>query len=190
MELHDFLVQRVHEDARIAQDASKRKIGGSSVIGGVDWFWSYGSDTDAQIHPGYEHIGGEFDFRVSLRSRQEWEVKFADQKLPQFAIPEAESVEIGPGVHITTFDPKRILKAVAAKRGILAKHLPVFRNIGHLTPDGEEEVTETEVCSLCVPRHTSVRASDPSPAGPCATLRFLGTEYDDHPDYREEWRPF
>ena len=24
---------------------------------------------------------------------------------------------------------------------------------------------------------------------PCATLRFLGSPYVDHPDYRDEWRP-
>lgn len=186
MELYDFLVERVREDARTAQQASARTADGPSVVGGVDWFWSYGSDTVAVNHPDYEHVGGEIDFRVSLRSKQEWDVEYADQKLPQFAIPEAEEVQVPVGEHITTFDPKRILKAVAAKRGILVAHMPVFRDV--IYTDGEaEQVIETEVCGACVPHNAAVHVFDSSPGGPCKTLRHLATEYDEHPDYRPVW---
>jgi hypothetical protein len=188
MELHDFLLRRVYDDMKIAQEASRRIPGGPSVIGGVDWFWSLGNDTDAPVHPDYEHVGGEVDFCVSLRSRQEWDVKYSDQPLPQFAIHEAEEVQVPVGKHIETFDPKRVTRAVAAKRGILYEHSPVLRDITYT--DGEsEQVIENEVCGRCVPRNTGVNVFDPSPGGPCATLRYLATEYDEHPDYRPEWRP-
>ncbi|MFB4276051.1 DUF6221 family protein [Nonomuraea sp. MTCD27] len=69
-----------------------------------------------------------------------------------------------PGLvdHMARHDPARVLREVDAKRLILAEHEPVF--------EGAE-------CPACVYR------------SPCTTLSLLALPYDDHTDYREEWRP-
>jgi len=92
--------------------------------------------------------------------------------------PSAEDV-VGPGyedggvwqddnaTHIARHDPARVLRDVAAKQRILAVHRPYV-----VEPD--------QACLGCAGDNVWER---------CPVLRALAAVYDDHPDYREEWRP-
>lgn len=66
------------------------------------------------------------------------------------------------GPHIARHDPARVLAEVGAKRRIVELH------------EGEHNCT------------TYIAAEDNNP---CKTLEILAVVYDDHPDYRDEWRP-
>ncbi|GAA2484752.1 DUF6221 family protein [Streptomyces thermolineatus] len=68
-------------------------------------------------------------------------------------------------------DPARVLREVEAKRRLLALHEP-----------GEMEFVDGDVCMACDVR-------DEGPHYPCLTLRLIAAVYDQHPDYREDWRP-
>ncbi|BCF84544.1 hypothetical protein RQCS_40890 [Rhodococcus qingshengii] len=61
-------------------------------------------------------------------------------------------------IHIARHDPARVLREVAAKRGIVAKVRQGMVNI-RIFP------------------------------GLWESMQLLAVPYDDHPDYREEWRP-
>lgn len=78
--------------------------------------------------------------------------------------------------HIAATDPAHRLRDIALKRAILAehKHYPAF------TPDEYDFG-----CGVC---HDN---GDYGVCGYgwCATVRHLGTEFSDHPDYRPEWKP-
>jgi len=69
--------------------------------------------------------------------------------------------------HIARHDPARVLRDVAAKRRLLAVHRPYV-----VEPD--------QACLGCAGDNVWER---------CPVLRALAAVYDDHPDYREEWRP-
>jgi hypothetical protein len=75
-------------------------------------------------------------------------------------------VRDGPlATHIARHDPARVLRDVAAKRAILAKHGP------DLPLEG--------ACLTCYRGE----------GWPCDTLRLLAAIWDDHPDYRAGWAP-
>src|SRR5262245_6868960 len=67
--------------------------------------------------------------------------------------------------------PARVLAEVAAKRRIIDEH----------RPKGPEEG-----CPTCTEQTITAWAPEDSP---CPTLRLLALPYDQHSDYREEWRP-
>jgi hypothetical protein len=90
--------------------------------------------------------------------------------------------------HIARHDPARALREIDAKREQLKLHGIVHREIGWLE-NGDEESGEIPVCGLCVPKHSHYQRREDVPEGPCLTVRLLAAPYDDHPDYREEWRP-
>lgn len=79
-------------------------------------------------------------------------------------------------LHITRWNPKRVLAACEAKRRILELH--------RHRPAGARDPHDfgCEVCDYD-------RDYDVLGNGWCDTLRALASEYADHPDYREEWRP-
>lgn len=83
----------------------------------------------------------------------------------------------GQARHIALHDPARVLREVEAKRRILALHqaIPAWP---HGTV-GANYYRTTRVCASC----------DERTAVPCPTLRLLALPYDQHPDYRTEWRP-
>lgn len=69
----------------------------------------------------------------------------------------------GVAKHIARHDPARVLRAVGAKRELLALH----------RPDSDDRPE----CVRCGPPY------------PCTTVRVLATEYADQPGYWSEWRP-
>ncbi len=80
----------------------------------------------------------------------------------------------GAAAHIADTDPAHRLADIRLKRAILAEHGPDER--------------DPELCRTC---HVAERGwAVPVPAErPCATARQIGTEFGDHPEYKEEWKP-
>lgn len=74
------------------------------------------------------------------------------------------------GPHIEHHHPARVLRQVEAQRGIITAH-GWFRDHAH--------VLDGPVVGICQCGEDQ----------PCPTLRYLALPYDDHPDYRPEWRP-
>lgn len=79
--------------------------------------------------------------------------------------------------HIAANDPARTLRAITAKRAILALHETRTKGEGH---DGRPRC---RTCTAIADGHARRFAA------PCPTLCHLGTEWDDHPDYLPEWAP-
>src|SRR5450755_4162939 len=93
------------------------------------------------------------------------------------AIPDWAVVDLGPCIddgevaeHIARHDPARVLREVAFKRAILARHTPIKPVVGL-------------ACAWC---------SDDVDAGarwhqtwPCPDVRDLAAVYSGHPDYRD-----
>lgn len=73
--------------------------------------------------------------------------------------------------HIARWDPARVLAEVQAKRAILELHIcPCPNDCGD--------------CGQCSGAHMA------DPVGfPCPTVKLIAVPYQDHPDYRQEWRP-
>lgn len=81
----------------------------------------------------------------------------------------------GLTAHIARHDPARVLREVAAKRGILAEHQHEkveYPAGGH--PFG---------CGLCEYDREYGMNGD----GWCKTVRLVAAAWSDHPDYRQEW---
>jgi hypothetical protein len=77
--------------------------------------------------------------------------------------------------HIVSVDPKHRLADIALKRAILAEHKHV--ETGGLAP--------AFGCRIChADRDYGINGE-----GWCATVRQLGAEFADHPDYDESWKP-
>jgi len=94
----------------------------------------------------------------------------------------------------------RVLRDVAAKRRIVDEHQPQWSIVEW--PHDQNGRGEAQVCPRCQnAEHTewnppAGQVSDLPPdfvasyeLAPCRTLRLLAAVYDDHPDYRKEWRP-
>lgn len=162
-ELIAFLRARFDEDELWATEASRRQ-GGPAPEGGVHWRWEdLEADEVLTVDPGRdEYVGGQA-FSASLRSREQWPTTSGVGDLPQFAISTAEEVPSAVGGHIVRHDPARILREVEAKREI------VRQADLYLCDSGPG-------CGYRTKHGHSV-------------LRLLALPYDDHPDYREEWRP-
>jgi hypothetical protein len=75
-------------------------------------------------------------------------------------------------IHIVRFSPARVLRDIEAKRAIIEEHRP-----------------RTDARDL---RSDPCDAHDPITleSEPCDTLRHLAAVYRDHPDYREDWKPW
>jgi hypothetical protein len=76
--------------------------------------------------------------------------------------------------HVLGNDPARVLREVAAKRGIVECHEP------WVAANGDT------ICGRCGREHIDGR---PGGHFPCQTLRLLALPYADHPEYRQEWTP-
>lgn len=74
--------------------------------------------------------------------------------------------------HIAANDPAHRLADIVLKRAILAEHRPNSRAIDQWTR-----------CCGCNDSN-----GDYLP-WPCKTVRLLGSEFAEHPEYREAWRP-
>ena len=74
--------------------------------------------------------------------------------------------------HIARHDPARVLREVGAKRRIVDDHAPDFD-------------------FYCQADSTCKDPNDPDlrEQMPCRYMRWLAAPYDDHPDYRSEWKP-
>jgi hypothetical protein len=79
-------------------------------------------------------------------------------------------------VHIARHHPNRVLREVAAKRAILARH----------PPDGDRW-PDCATCSC----EGALAGSDciGTVSWPCPTVRDVAAIWSDHPDYRPEWAP-
>ncbi|MFF0277429.1 DUF6221 family protein [Streptomyces sp. NPDC004330] len=168
-DLITFLRARLDEDERWAGEASRRH-GQAAIEGGVHWQW-VNPETDKTITPAPdldEFVGGEDNFRVSLRSRETW--PNPPWELPQFAIPTAEEVPAAVGGHIVRHDPARVLAEVEAKRRIIALCEPPLVDVTGL---GDAE-----------------RQYMPGQGDPWGVdvLRLLALPYASHPGYRDTWR--
>jgi hypothetical protein len=93
------------------------------------------------------------------------------------------AVAIGDHVakHIAGNDPKAVLADIASKRAVVTLHSDGGESPGYL-PDGGYGMLQ-HACTDC---GTHGEWGIP---WPCLTLRLLGAVFDEHPDYREEWRP-
>jgi hypothetical protein len=73
--------------------------------------------------------------------------------------------------HIARHDPARVLREVEAKRRIVDLHA------GPHECSTYDHRGDVDACTWVI---------EPEE---CSTLRLLASVYDQHPDYREEWRP-
>ncbi|MFE3577916.1 DUF6221 family protein [Streptomyces vinaceus] len=71
------------------------------------------------------------------------------------------------------YEPKRVLREVAAKRRMLDRHTPRRRNIA----DQDGRLAKITVCDW------------DNDNWPCADVLDLVSAYADHPDYQAAWRP-
>lgn len=138
----------------------------------------YYSDTHWEMFTTEAHLGAWLAWRQHF-PREQWDVKAND------AISEAARDAIRQ--RITAHEADRTARALAdisAKRHIVILHRAV-RTEGLLYQDGSL-ADPMEVCHACDANTTDADW----PEMPCPTLRRLGEPYaDDHPDYREWWRP-
>jgi Family of unknown function (DUF6221) len=84
--------------------------------------------------------------------------------------------EIAP--FIARQDPARALREVEAKRAILKRHRPGHASYGPLEGGLYCEAASSDEDLWYAKRW------------PCLDLRILAAIWDDHPDYREEWKPW
>lgn len=111
-----------------------------------------------------------------------WRVEEGRRDLTRWVANEERSLEIALGyvgnrtqddaAHIARHDPARVLREVKAKRqmlGALESAEVALRNTE----------SSTELSELMTGARNSLRA----------VVRMHAAVYDDHPDYREEWRP-
>ena len=80
--------------------------------------------------------------------------------------------------HIVRHDPARELRDIGNKRALLAEHHPY----DCLEPAGQR-------CDTCVGREVYPNGVAVHQAWPCTTVRRLIARWDDHADYRQEWKP-
>jgi hypothetical protein len=79
--------------------------------------------------------------------------------------------------HMARHDPVRVLREVAAKRAILAEH-------PHIRCGGSTARKNDVGCEKC-DNDDGVQWYP----GYCATVRAIAAVWNDHPDYRTEWKP-
>lgn len=151
-EIVAFIEARLAEDERIARAATA-----------APWLIDEGDEVPAHsltIKGGPDQIPTVPGHETVVYSEYIW-----DETRPDFA-------------HIARWDPARVLREVAAKRGILTRYQNAMRGLDTL------------------------ENSDPQPPGPVISgrdllrtnvaalriaVRLLAAAYADHPDYREEW---
>lgn len=124
------------------------------------------------VHDTHVSTGGHCASVLSRNPDDQWDVKVVAW-LPTFQL-------VGwnvPGpwanaAHIARHDPARVLREVEAKRRIL----------------GDHRLGDADECVIC---HAGAQSCGCMGWGdfPCDTVRLLAVAYDDHPDYRQEWRP-
>jgi hypothetical protein len=163
----DFLNARLAEDEAVAQAAI------DPDRPGANWEWiDPDDDTAADFEDGSLVVG-------SLRTVEDFPTRSGVGDLPAFIIHTAEDVMEGAAVHIVRHDPARVLREVEAKRAVIAEHATMT---AIWWPD--VEAIEVECCERCSNDEHEVAVE-----APCPTLLALAAVYQDHPDWREEWRP-
>jgi sugar lactone lactonase YvrE len=80
-------------------------------------------------------------------------------------------------------DSARVLREVERDRRIIELHQPDRK----LPDDWYGNDAKCKECGQLW--HLIKGSSEPSIPRGCRTLRLLALPYDDHPDYRQEWRP-
>jgi hypothetical protein len=165
-EIVDFLTARWDEEELWAAEASRNRHN-ERVATGVHWQWvNPDSDAPVTIDPtAAEHIaqGGT----ASLRSVEEFPVRSIGD-LPVFAINEAVEIGSAAAAHIVRHDPAHVLADIAAKRRILylATQLPkLYARTPWADSFDNNRVAWEEV------------------------LKQLAAVYEQHPEYKETWRP-
>jgi hypothetical protein len=86
------------------------------------------------------------------------------------------------GRHIARHDPARVLAEIAAKRGLIAKHVP--EGVAYCPnptcavhhPSGQPLLCIVQSAAYLIDAYW-----------PCLELRLLAAPYADHPDYQREW---
>lgn len=169
--LIEFLRARLDEDEEIARAASGRREGQASD--GEHWRWEYVHDDKPIDLDEADEIGVAFG--VSLRSVELYSVYSGVGDLPHFVV-QADEQEVRAARHIARHDPARVLAEVEAKRFLIAEIL------GY-----ESEIDAEFGC-----QHNAQQIG----AGECRrnpgrimALRLMALPFDDHADYREDWRP-
>jgi len=79
------------------------------------------------------------------------------------------------------WNPWRVLTSCLVKRLILAAHRDIGHGVEHRPSETDLLVGHT--CSTCG------RSDHHAVAWPCYTLRVMALDWEDHPDYRRQWRP-
>jgi hypothetical protein len=91
--------------------------------------------------------------------------------------------------HIARYDPARVLREVEAKRAILGMHSPTrpHPEFGFTYP------AAARFCGYCGPGDNWQAEQEPDhypfALWPCRHARLVVAVWDDHPDYRPEWKP-
>jgi Family of unknown function (DUF6221) len=90
--------------------------------------------------------------------------------------PVYEDPEQPPDDALCDCRQRRVLAECGAKRRIIAEHAPDNRQFDCRDDAGSHAYYSDEPGTYGY-------------LGECRTLRILALPYEDHPDYREEWRP-
>lgn len=112
-----------------------------------------------------------------------WEIETVDgQTIVHHQTHEGGGIyEEEVAAHIARHDPARVLREVAAKRAILAVHVPERRRVWIQNEDGGTNFGDL-VCVTCYRPQVN---EGTNPWWPCTTVRILAAVY---ADYRDEWR--
>lgn len=106
--------------------------------------------------------------RRPARDDEDWEIWQAGQNSAQLV----RGLEETHAQHIAAHDPERVLRAVAAKRRVVA--------------DYEDAERTLSVAGPGTPPHDIMTGATNTLR---RILRLLAAEFADRPGYREEWRP-
>lgn len=109
-----------------------------------------------------------------------------DHKRLKFPFPEW----LARCVHDTLQSPHRVLRAVEAKRRMLARH----KRETDLWCDDDGQPLDVDLCMICAYGRSCSCCFDreydgPFAKWPCPEVRDIASEWATHPDYRPEWAP-
>jgi hypothetical protein len=100
-----------------------------------------------------------------------------------------DAVAAEDAAHIARYDPSRALREVKARRAILAMHRPTqpHPEFGFTYP------AAARFCGYCGPGDNWQAEQEPDhypdALWPCGHVRILVAIWNDHPDYRQDWKP-
>jgi hypothetical protein len=145
---------------------------------------AYALEAAKEFGPDWIEIwSGTVDLSANLPLRQRQQVATWDAHVP--------TNDSRVSRHMVRHDPARVLREVAAKRRVLARHGAErwpqgFPPAAYELPEGYEGPL-TAYCDTCSTTNTEGLDNYYEP-WPCGTVKDLASVHEDSPDYEQAWR--